>query len=98
MWFTLRFSTGPAAKVFLASARRLALYRGDGEASGPEEGADLTANEAFGQDSEASDATGRAGPDEIGRWAKFLGRMNDMNDSNNTGDKTLTVTPSKTCR
>ena len=50
---------GPAAKVFLASARRLALYRGDDDKDGPERGADLTANEAFGQDSEASDATGR---------------------------------------
>lgn len=52
---------GPAAKVFLASARRLALYRGDDDKSGPEKGADLTANEAFGQDSEASGATGRDG-------------------------------------
>jgi predicted RNA-binding protein YlxR (DUF448 family) len=56
--------SGPAAKVFLASARRLALYRGDDDKFGPEGGADLTANEAIGQDSEASGATGR---DEAGR-------------------------------
>ncbi len=52
---------GPAAKVFLASARRLALYRGDDDKSGSEGGADLTANEAFGQDCEASGAVGQDG-------------------------------------
>jgi uncharacterized protein len=50
---------GPAAKVFLASARRLALYRGDDDKGGSDGGVDLTANEAFGQDSETSGATGR---------------------------------------
>ncbi len=66
---------GAAAKVFLASARRLALYRGDDDKSGSERGADLTANEAFGQDCEASGAAGRDGaggdrpPGEISRDA-----------------------------
>jgi uncharacterized protein len=46
---------GPAAKVFLASARRLALYRCDGEAAGPDRGEDLAGNEALAQDREAQD-------------------------------------------
>jgi predicted RNA-binding protein YlxR (DUF448 family) len=36
---------GAATKVFLASCRRLAVYRGDDEATGPGDGEDLTAIE-----------------------------------------------------
>jgi predicted RNA-binding protein YlxR (DUF448 family) len=50
---------GSAAKVFLASARRLALYRGDGEAAAPDGGEDLTTTEALEQDFEADGANGR---------------------------------------
>jgi uncharacterized protein len=50
---------GAAAKVFLASARRLALYRGDGEADAPLEGQDLTMNEALEQGFKADGSNGR---------------------------------------
>lgn len=49
---------GAAAKVFLASARRLALYRGDGETAASDGGPDLTLNEALEQDRAADDANG----------------------------------------
>jgi predicted RNA-binding protein YlxR (DUF448 family) len=50
---------GAAAKVFLASARRLALYRGDGEVEAPDGGLDLTKNGAPAQDCKAAGANGR---------------------------------------
>jgi len=50
---------GAAAKVFLASARRLALYRGDSEADAPLEGQDLTMNEALEQGFKADGSNGR---------------------------------------
>ncbi|MGC1447949.1 MAG: RNA-binding protein [Xanthobacteraceae bacterium] len=37
-------NSGPTAKVFLASCRRLAVYRGEEEADRPRQGADLTRN------------------------------------------------------
>jgi predicted RNA-binding protein YlxR (DUF448 family) len=68
---------GPAAKVFLASSRRLALYRGDDEAEAPSAGAEtapregteltpcggtqLTTNKALEQDFNA-DGTNGLGP------------------------------------
>jgi uncharacterized protein len=52
--------TGAAAKVFLASARRLALYRGDGEAEGPGRGRDLTVDVALQHDCEADGANAEA--------------------------------------
>jgi uncharacterized protein len=50
---------GPAAKVFLASARRLALYRGDGEKNASGGGENLTTSEALEQDFNSSGANGR---------------------------------------
>jgi uncharacterized protein len=64
---------GPAAKVFLASARRLALYRGDGENDACEGGENLTRDEALEQDNGRSGANGRdnnglAGPANEISW------------------------------
>jgi predicted RNA-binding protein YlxR (DUF448 family) len=50
---------GAAAKVFLASARRLALYRGDDETEASGGGEDLTIDEALKQDFKADGAHGR---------------------------------------
>ncbi len=61
---------GPAAKVFLASSRRFAVYRGDGEVGcpsrgqdliAPSRGVDLTNSTALEQDSNA-DGTNGQGP------------------------------------
>ncbi|WP_298425720.1 RNA-binding protein [Rhodoblastus sp.] len=64
---------GPGAKVFLASARRLALYRGDGENDARDGGENLTRDEALEQDNESSGANGRdtnglAGPANEISW------------------------------
>jgi len=51
--------SGPAAKVFLASCRRLALYRGDGKVASPATGTDLTKDGALEQDFKAEGPNGQ---------------------------------------
>ena len=50
---------GPAAKVFLASSRRIALYRGEDGAEPADAGIDLTKDEALEQDFKADGANGQ---------------------------------------
>jgi predicted RNA-binding protein YlxR (DUF448 family) len=62
--------SGPAAKVFLASSHRFAVYRGGGEAESPGRGEDLTFNAALEQDSGAdrhirNEDTDRQGPRDV---------------------------------
>jgi predicted RNA-binding protein YlxR (DUF448 family) len=58
---------GPAAKVFLASTRRVALYRGEDEAEPAAAGIDLTKDEALEQDFRADVANGQENGEENGQ-------------------------------
>ena len=52
---------GPAAKVFLASARRFALYRGDDETADASAELELTKDRALEQGFEAEGTNGQGG-------------------------------------
>ncbi len=58
---------GPAAKVFLASSRRIAVYRGDDEKEPADAGIDLTKDEALEQDFNADGASGQENGQENGQ-------------------------------